>query len=98
MKELEPGEYTSDDLDRLVREADRKAAKLRHLGHCAECGSSLHGTELHERLEGEADPYADPFHGDRNEWDEDEDDGFRYDPVEGESRIVECPYKMCGGH
>lgn len=27
-----------------------------------------------------------------------EDDGYRYDPVEGESRIVECPYKMCGGH
>ena len=64
MPELEPGEYTSDDLDRLVREADRKEAKLRHLEYVID----------------------------------DEDDGYRYDPVEGESRIVECPYKMCGGH
>jgi hypothetical protein len=29
--ELEAGAYDSDDLDRIVREADRKEAKLRHL-------------------------------------------------------------------
>ena len=28
---LEAGEYTSDDLDRIVAEADRKAGKLRHI-------------------------------------------------------------------
>ena len=53
MSDLNPGEYDSDDLDRLVAEADRKAAKLRHVEDVLD----------------------------------DEDDGFRFDPVTGESRL-----------
>lgn len=70
MKELEPGEYDSDDLDRLVREADRKEAKLRHLEYVID--------------EDDEDVERNP-----EVFDQGNDDGYRYDPIEGESRIME---------
>ena len=89
-----PEDYDSDDLDRLVAEADRKAAKLRHVDTelSVSANDELEGLRAGARAViarrdriNAALGYE--FVGEYFGYDNDEDDGYRYDPVTGESRL-----------
>jgi hypothetical protein len=78
---LTPGEYDSDDLDRIVREADRKEAQLRHLDYTVPPDYTPHA---------ERDPFG-------HEWDaEPIEDDFTEDAPDGIIYSHTVPCGLCG--